>query len=164
MPRRSKLRSLKYRILAGLLASFVASSALACEPGVIDLRSDSGKARFKIEIADDDSERAQGLMHVESMPRFEGMLFIYERPLHAFFWMKNTLIPLDMLFIDPSGVVTHIHENATPLSLDTIDGGENVLAVLEINGGLARSLGLGVGTEVRHPAFAASQPVWPCEN
>lgn len=131
---------------------------------VIDLRSDTGKARFKIDIADDNAERAQGLMHVESMPRFEGMLFIYDAPLHAFFWMKNTLIPLDMLFINDRGVVTALHENARPLSEETIDGGQGVLAVLEINGGLARTLGLGVGTEVKHPAFDPDTAVWPCEN
>ena len=135
---------------------------LACERGVIDLRSETGKARFKIEIADDDAERARGLMHVENMPRFEGMLFIYDAPLHAFFWMKNTLIPLDMLFINERGVVTTLHENATPLSEDTINGGQDVLAVLEINGGLARKLGLGVGTVVRHPAFAQDTAAWPC--
>ncbi len=151
------LKSIAFGVTLGFAAPI-----LACEPSVVDLRTESAKARFTIEIADDDDERAQGLMHVEKMPRFEGMLFIYDGPLHAFFWMKNTLISLDMLFINERGVVTHIHENAVPLSTESIDGGKDVLAVLEINGGLARKLGLTVGAEVRHPAFDQSEAAWPC--
>ena len=153
-----------YARLTACVMFLAAAPAMACELDIVDLRSDTGKARFRVEIADDNAERAQGLMQVESMGRFNGMLFIYDEPIRATFWMKNTLIPLDMLFINSQGVVTSLHENATPLSETTIDGGEGVLAVLEINGGLAKSLGLGVGTEVRHPAFAELSPVWPCEN
>ena len=76
--------------------------------------------------------------------------------------MKNTLIPLDMLFIDETGVVQVLHENAVPHSEKTIDGGRGVKAVLEINGGLAATLGLGVGAEVQHPAFDQELAVWPC--
>ncbi len=75
--------------------------------------------------------------------------------------MKNTLIPLDMIFIDPAGTVTHIHENAVPLDLTGIDGGTGVQAVLEINGGLSRALGITVGSEIRHPSFDEAGAVWP---
>lgn len=90
------------------------------------------------------------------------MLFAYERPQRAVFWMKNTLIPLDMIFLDQSGVVTHVHENAIPHDETGIDGGEGVQYVLEINGGLARQLGIAVGSELRHPVLDPTVAVWPC--
>jgi uncharacterized membrane protein (UPF0127 family) len=138
-------------------------AAAKCSDDVVDLRWDGGSARFNVEIADDDIERGQGLMFRESMGRYSGMLFIYDEPSTVAFWMKNTLIPLDMVFLDQHGVVQHVHENAVPGSLETIPGGDNVLAVLEVNGGLSNSLGLEVGAQMRHPAFAATMPVWACE-
>ncbi len=100
-------------------------------------------------------------MFVESMPTMTGMLFIYESPQIASFWMRNTLIPLDMLFADPSGRITHIHENAVPLDETSILGGDNVLYVLEINGGIARRLGIDVGDVMQHPAFGPDAAM-PC--
>jgi len=140
-----------------------AAPTFACETDSIEIRAENGKFRFSIDVADDNDERAQGLMHVESMDPFKGMLFIYDKPLHAYFWMKNTLIPLDMLFADPTGKITHIHENATPLSEATIDGGENVLYVLEINGGLASKFGITEGAVMKHPAFDQSTAAWACD-
>ncbi len=134
----------------------------ACNEGSISLRGDWGSADFKIEIADDDAERAQGLMFRTSMARFSGMLFIYPEPVRARFWMKNTLIPLDMLFVDVQGVVKKIHHRAEPESQKTIIGGVGVFAVLELNGGVAEMLGMGEGTELRHSAFGETA-AWPCE-
>ena len=134
----------------------------ACSDGQVELRGDWGQARFSVELADDTDERARGLMHRETLPASAGMMFIYETPREATFWMKNTLIPLDMIFIGPTGVVTAIHENAIPLDLTGIDGGDGVLAVLEINGGLAHALGITVGSQVRHPGFQPESAVWPC--
>lgn len=140
-----------------------AGPALAeCRDTAVFLKGDWGQARFTVEIADDPAERARGLMHRADMARASGMLFIYERPQRLSFWMRNTLIPLDMLFIDPRGQVAHIHHQAIPLDETAIDGGDGLLAVLEINGGLARAMGITVGTAVRHPAFALNAPVWPC--
>ncbi len=102
-------------------------------------------------------------MNVPEMAPGRGMLFLYETPQHATFWMKNTLIPLDMIFLDPTGTITHIHENAVPLDETTIDGGRNVLAVLEINGGLAAQIGLDVGDTLRHPRLDQTIAAWPCE-
>jgi hypothetical protein len=116
-----------------------------------------------VEVADDPAERAQGLMNRPSLPRGAGMLFLYEAPQRATFWMRNTLIPLDMIFMDETGTVTRIHENAVPLDETTIDGGDGVRAVLEINGGLARAIGIGVGSELRHPGLDQSRAAWPCE-
>lgn len=140
------------------------AAALAdCALDRVDLRGDWGQARFSVEVADDPSERAQGLMFRESMPRSAGMLFLYDQPQRPVFWMRNTLIPLDMVFVDSSGTVLRIHENAVPLDETGIDGGPGVLAVLEINGGLARQLGLDVGSELRHPALDQASAAWPCD-
>ena len=151
--------------LLGLLGwGLSAGAALAdeCELGTVDLRGDWGTARFSVEVADDPAEQAQGLMHRTEMPIASGMYFVNERPRRTSFWMRNTLIPLDMLFIDAQGVVRHIHHNAIPLDETPIPGGDAVLTVLEINGGLAAGIGISIGTQVRHPAHAAWSPVWPC--
>lgn len=150
--------------LAFWLAASGAGLAEVCAPDVVDLRGSWGSARFSVEIADDPQEHGVGLMNRESMPQFSGMLFVYSAPSTVSFWMKNTLIPLDMLFLDASGVVQRIHENAVPLDLTSIPGGDDILAVLEINGGLSAKLGISEGSELRHPAFGAAQAAWPCEN
>lgn len=149
----------------GLAAALVALSALqaaaACDADRVELRGDWGTARFRVEIADTPDTRARGLMFVEELPASSGMLFVYDRPGAQSFWMKNTLIPLDMLFIRPDGTVQYVHDNAVPGDLTPISGGDGVLAVLEINGGLAGQLGIEEGAEVRHPAFG-EDAAWPC--
>ncbi len=149
--------------LATVFAIAAGSVSAACSESAVDLRGDWGSARFTVEVADDAAERAQGLMNRPSMPRSAGMLFLYEAPQRATFWMRNTLIPLDMIFMDPTGTVTRIHENAVPLDETTIDGGPGVQAVLEINGGLARAVGIDVGSELRHPGLDQSVAAWPCD-
>ena len=135
----------------------------ACTPDAVELRGPGGVARFTVEVADDGAERAQGLMFRESMPTSAGMLFVYDAPQRASFWMKNTLIPLDMIFADETGRVTRVHSNAVPGDTTPIDGGTGVRFVLEINGGLAQRLGLAEGTEMRHPAIPQATAVWPCD-
>lgn len=155
----------------GLIAAFglalFTTAALAqavCAPGRVDLRWEGGRESFAVELADEPSERSQGLMFRDSMDPAAGMLFVYERPGRAQFWMKNTLIPLDMIFADSTGRVTRVHSNAVPGDLTPIDGGDGVVYVLEINGGLAAKLGIGPGAELRHPAVPADAAVWPCEG
>jgi uncharacterized protein len=150
-------------VLIAALALAGGSASAACTDTAVDLRGDWGSARFTVELADDPAERAQGLMNRPSMPRSAGMLFLYERPQRATFWMRNTLIPLDMIFMDETGTVTRVHENAVPLDETTIDGGDGVLAVLEINGGLARAIGIAEGSELRHPGLDQSIAAWPCD-
>ena len=131
-----------------------------CRADQVELRWDGGQARFAVEVADDEASRSRGLMFRESLPQSAGMLFVYDSPRRATFWMKNTLIPLDMVFADAAGRVTHVHANAKPQDVTTIDGGEGVKLVLEINGGLAGRLGIKPGAEMRHPAIA--DPAWSC--
>jgi hypothetical protein len=155
---------LRRRIAAAALALALwpaAGGAAECSADAVWLRGDWGEARFRVAVADTPDERAQGLMFVEEMGRFEGMLFVYERPQRVSFWMKNTLIPLDMIFADARGVVRRVHENAQPGDLTPIPGGDAIRFVLEVNGGMARTMGIGPGTELRHPALGAGA-AWPC--
>ena len=151
--------------IAAALALVIAPTGVFgadCVPDELNLRGPWGEAKFNVEIADDGAERAQGLMNREKMSRNAGMLFVYERPQKVAFWMRNTLIPLDMLFIDETGRVVLIHENAVPLDETAIPGGDNIQYVLEINGGMASLLGISVGSEVQHPSIRTEMAAWPC--
>lgn len=156
---------MKLAFVAAVLGVFATSSTAvaACSEDVVTIVGDFGQARFSVEIADDVQERAQGLMFVEQMPTLGGMLFIYDEPSPASFWMRNTLIPLDMLFLDETGVITHLHANAIPGDETPIPGGDAVLAVLEINGGMAARLGIAEGDAIQHPSFGDIAAI-PCAN
>tara|TARA_R110002096_G_scaffold350602_2_gene543817 strand:- start:8400 stop:8858 length:459 start_codon:yes stop_codon:yes gene_type:complete len=149
-----------------MLVPVMPSRSLAagdCSEGTVDLRlAGGGQARFSIELADDAAERSRGLMFRETMPRSAGMLFVYERPQRAVFWMKNTVLALDMIFADAAGVVKTVHSNAIPYDETPIDGGEGIVAVLEINGGLAERMGITPGAVLRHPALNQTTAAWPC--
>jgi uncharacterized membrane protein (UPF0127 family) len=150
-------------IRAALLATLVAGPVhAACVADRVLVQGDFGRASFAVDLADDPEERSRGLMFVETMPMMSGMLFIYDNPTRATFWMRNTLIPLDMIFVDPTGTVTQVHHDAIPGDETIIDGGEGVAAVLEINGGLAARLGIAVGDHLQHPSFGPDA-VLPCE-
>ncbi|MEL7460332.1 MAG: DUF192 domain-containing protein [Pseudomonadota bacterium] len=151
-------------LLAGVLVALAGPVAASCADDTVELRGDFGAARFTVEVADDAQERSLGLMNRETMPTSAGMLFVYPAPQRAGFWMKNTLIPLDMIFADETGTVTKIHENAVPLDETLIDGGAGVKFVLEINGGLAGPMGIAEGAQMRHPSIHdAGVAAWPCE-
>lgn len=153
-----------FALCAALMVGAVATPVFAaCQEDRVELRGDWGSARFRVAVADSPAERAQGLMHVEEMARMVGMLFVYERPQSVSFWMENTLIPLDMIFVGPDGVVRHVHANAIPLDRTAIPGGaDDIQYVLEINGGLAAEFGIAPGTELRHPAITPDEAAWPC--
>ena len=148
---------------AVVLAGPVQAQDGPCREDAIDLRGDWGQARFAVDLADTAESRAKGLMFVESLPRGEAMLFAYDEPGPVSFWMRNTLIPLDMVFLSPEGVVTRVHENAVPGDETPIPGGDEVQYVLEINGGLAGRLGIAEGSEARHPRIGGGA-AWPCEG
>lgn len=142
-----------------MLAGAVAAQ---CHPARVDLRGGFGTATFRVALADTPATRSKGLMFVREMPEDVGMLFVYSITRDASFWMKNTYIPLDMIFIDGRGVVHKVHENAVPHDERAIPSDGAVRAVLEINGGLARKLGIKPGSEVRHPALPQRRAAWPC--
>ena len=111
------------------------------------------KHTFDVWLADSPRRQAQGLMFVRSLPAMRGMLFVHESPRPVSMWMKNTYIPLDMVFIDSEGHIQQIVEQTTPHSLEIIRSKDPALAVLEIAGGEAKRLGLHAGQRVVHPAL-----------
>ena len=113
------------------------------------------KHEFQVWLADNPQRQSQGLMFVRSLPAARGMLFVHDQPREFSMWMKNTYIPLDMVFISDSGRIQQIIEQATPHSLDLIRSDKPALAVLEIAGGEARRLGLHPGQKVTHPALVS---------
>lgn len=151
-------------IIFSCMASFAFAADAPCKEDLIFLRGDWGNAQFAVDVADTPDQRSRGLMFVDDMPTMTGMLFVYEREQTVSFWMKNTLIPLDMVFADGAGVVQRVHENAIPGDLTGIPGGANIQFVLEINGGMADRLGIGVGSEMRHPAIPDEVAVWSCAS
>jgi uncharacterized membrane protein (UPF0127 family) len=119
----------------------------------LEIATATGKHRFSVEVMRTDEQRARGLMHRRFMPAERGMLFDFKREDHVAMWMKNTFIPLDMLFIDRTGKIVSIAENTEPLSERTIPSGGPVLAVLEVNAGVARKIGAKPGDQLTHPLF-----------
>ena len=109
--------------------------------------------RFTVELADDDAERGVGLMHRGRMDADRGMLFDFGTPRRVAFWMRNTFIPLDMLFLKSDGEVVSIIESVVPHSEDTVGPDRPVRAVLELNAGTVKKLGLKVGDVIHHAAF-----------
>lgn len=138
-----------------------AVSSSACRADQLSLRWAGGQARFTVEVVDTVASRNQGLMNREKLAPSAGMLFVYDAPQRASFWMRNTLIPLDMIFMDQTGRVTRIHSNAIPLDETPINGGDGVQFVLEINGGFAKRLGIVEGAEMQHPAVGPTA-MWKC--
>ncbi len=152
-------------LTAILCAATAPASASAADPPhealehfpVSTLRIDAGGRSypFKVWMATTDERREQGLMYVHHLEADRGMLFVFEAPQLLNFWMKNTRIPLDLLFIAADGRVTRIAENAEPESLATISSMGASLGVLELAGGTAAHLGLRPGVRIVHPAFGA---------
>ena len=152
---------MKQLVGAALIAA-LGQGAYACAPDTVTVIGDFGQARFQVAIADTNETRARGLMFVEEMGILEGMLFVYETPRRATFWMRNTLIPLDMLFADETGTIVTLHADAIPGDETSIDGGDGILGVLEINGGVAARLGISVGDVLQHPSFGDAAAA-PCD-
>ena len=120
-----------------------------------DLRIETRESlhHFRVYMVTTADEMRLGLMHVSELPSDSGMLFAYGRNRQASMWMKNTLIPLDIMFINRDGTIVNIHKNAAPLSLDSRPSDGLVFAALEINGGLADKLGISPGDRVSHTIF-----------
>jgi uncharacterized membrane protein (UPF0127 family) len=147
--------------ITALLAAATARPQAAPEPlsafprSLLAVRTASQKViNFRVWLADTPQRDQQGLMFVKSMDEHEGMLFVFQDSTGPVsMWMKNTYIPLDMLFMDAKGHVDYIKVNATPLSLDIIAPPRAEYAVLELNGGATQRLGIHEGDTVVHAAF-----------
>src|SRR5271165_6892333 len=152
-----------------LLATAIGASSFAFLIGAqlqrfatsgLTIVSATGPHRFTVEVAETPAQMEQGLMFRRAMDPDAGMLFDYKTPTMATMWMRNTLIPLDMLFVDAQGRIVNIHQRAVPQSLDVIAAAAPVRAVIELNGGTAARLGIAPGDQVQYPIFG-NTPCWP---
>lgn len=146
-----------------------AAASLECREDVaIFTRPAQPPLSFEVEIADTEAARARGLMYRRELPAGQGMLFIYDTPRPVSFWMRNTLIPLDLIFMDARGEIRHIHRNAIPLDETPIPGAapgdpdRDRLMILEIAGGEAARLGLAPGQAMAHPRLDQRIARQPC--
>ena len=151
--KRFRVRTALPAALAALLSGAAPASAQAapapvCRDHLATLIVGTREVPFAVEIADDPAERATGLMNRPALKPGTGMLFVFDEARPQSFWMKNTLIPLDLIFIRADGTIARIAENTVPLSLDPVPSLEPVVAVLEIPGGRSAELGVKAGDKV----------------
>ena len=144
-------------VAAFVFSAFLALSAgvsQAAEKSVVEIVTKTGVHSFSVEVVDNDADRAKGLMHRRSLPEGTGMLFDFHREQDVSFWMQNTYIPLDMIFIRADGRIHRIAENTTPMSTDQVPSRGPVRGVLEVIAGTSRKLGIAPGDRVAHPIFS----------
>ena len=148
-----------------VLAAFVAQAAfpaLAQDAGTVTADIGGQTVSWSVEIADDGPERSKGLMFRRSLAPGTGMLFDFSVTRPVSMWMRNTYVPLDMIFICEDGTVANIGADTTPLSEATVSSDGPVRYVLEINAGRAAELSVVPGTRLQHPSFA-SDPQADCK-
>ncbi len=137
-----------------LLALLAGPSSRAADRQLLEIATKNGVHTFSVEVAVNDEERAKGLMFRRELPEGEGMLFDFKRDEAVSMWMRNTYVPLDMIFIRRDGRILRIAENTEPLSDRIIPSGGPVRAVLEVVAGTARKLGIAPGDRVAHAIFS----------
>lgn len=148
---RAKMNSVGIAALSIFILLSSAHSSVA-EPLTLD--GSRGRLTVEVEVADTGEKRQTGLMHRTELGRLNGMLFDFKRVQPVSMWMKNTLIPLDMIFADHRGRIVYIKEAAQPGDLSIVRSSEPVLAVLEMRGGFVRQYHVQVGDRLIHPIFA----------
>ena len=154
MALRPKILAVTIWLLAGaVLLSGNPALAGTTAPSINEVTVVTAQAqhKFRVELAATEGTRRTGLMHRRALANEAGMLFIFPNSARHSFWMKNTLIPLDMLFIASDGRIVYVHHMAQPHSLTPIAPPQDARAILEINGGLSRRLGIAAGDQVLHP-------------
>jgi hypothetical protein len=140
-----------FLVVVGSLAGVAGAGSPVREP--LSIKTKTTTHTFEVELAVTADQQRKGLMFRRQMSANAGMLFLYDNGSRVTMWMSNTYIPLDMLFIDADGRITHIVERTVPLSTELIGSNGPVRAVLELNGGTANRLGIAVGDQVRHRSF-----------
>jgi len=119
----------------------------------LTIETANGPVRLNVEVADDDNERQHGLMYRQSLPDDRGMLFDFPQPERASFWMHNTPLSLDIIFIGTDGRILNVADHTTPYSDSPIPAAGLTRGVLEIRAGRAEELGIRAGDRVRHRIF-----------
>jgi uncharacterized protein len=131
------------------------------EQARVQVTTSTGVHEFGVWIAADDESRQRGLMYVRELPPDQGMLFVFERPQALAFWMKDTYLSLDVIFIDPAGRVLNIAAYARPHALDPIRSEGDAIAVLEVLAGTARAIGLRPGDRLNLPTLRTTGALVP---
>lgn len=144
---------LQFRQFIYILLGVIVSASAVPTPQPLSLITVSGEHRFTVELATTPEQQETGLMFRKSLDANGGMLFVFPKAQPITMWMKNTLIPLDMVFIDEKGRVLRIEESATPKSERYITSGGPAIAVLEISGGRASNIELKPGDKVLHESL-----------
>lgn len=137
-----------------LFGLFAAAPVRTADQQALEVVSKTGVHPFAVEVVSNEADRAKGLMYRKSLPEGQGMLFDFHSEQDVSFWMQNTYIPLDMIFIKADGRIANIVENTEPLSTKMIPSRGPVRGVLEVIGGTARKLGIVAGDRVAHPIFS----------
>ncbi len=151
---RRSVRSLSVVAYVLLMVALpMAGRLAAAELEPLEIASKNGVHPFAVEMAVTPEEQSKGLMFRKELPEGQGMLFDFRRDQEATFWMKNTYVPLDMIFIRADGRIHRIAANTTPLSEALVSSGGPVRAVLEVVAGTAKKLGIAPGDRVAHPMF-----------
>ena len=141
-------------IIAGIVLALIwIAPPHAATTGTLEIASKTGVHSFTVEVVATDEERAKGLMFRRELPEGRGMLFDFKREQPVAFWMRNTYVPLDMIFIRADGRILRIAENTEPLSTKIIPSGGLAKAVLEVPAGTAQKYGIRPGDRVAHPLF-----------
>ena len=140
-----------------MFTSALAQDAVVFEQSTLKIETTDAVHNFEIEIATNDEQRARGLMFRNDMAPDAGMLFVYRRDRVLTMWMANTYLPLDMLFIGSDGRIVRVAENTIPLSRTTISSRNRARAVLELNAGTARRLGINAGDRVVYDGLPGQQ-------
>jgi uncharacterized protein len=138
-------------VLVALSAGPPAWSAAKLQP--LEIATKSGVHVFMVELAENDEQRAKGLMFRKELPEGQGMLFDFKRDQEVSMWMENTYVSLDMIFVLADGRIARVAENTVPLSRNTVSSGGPVRAVLEVPAGTSRKLGIAPGDTIAHPMF-----------
>ncbi len=154
MPARRRLAAFALLLFAWTAPAFAQFQPFPTAP--LSIVTAKGPQEFTVEVATTPAQMEQGLMFRQSLAADAGMLFDFKTPSPAMMWMKNTLIPLDMLFVDQGGHIVNIAERTVPLSTDTIPAAAPVRAVIELNGGTAARLGIKPGDRVVFPIFGGA--------
>lgn len=161
--------SIKYLCKSGLLSVLnilfmigIFSQPSVAEEGQVNfgkselsIFSAGHKYKFDVEVADTDEQRARGLMFRKEMAQQNGMLFFFRENQKVIMWMKNTFIPLDIIFIDQKGVIVHIAKSTVPHSLDYISSYQPVISAFEVNAGVTDRFGIRIGDIIEHPFFTS---------
>ena len=144
-------------------SSIISSLGHTCSSDSLFLKSDDVIIEINVEVADKPKTRKQGLMHRDHLAPLSGMFFVFDKPQKVNFWMKNTPISLDIIFVNQEGVVKKVVEKTIPYSKDLIYGGSDIQYVLELGSGIANELNIKNGTELMHPLIK-KEFILPCEN